>query len=194
MTDPILVLTHPELRLRWEAVVKECWTNSWDATVTSASRSYEQQKAWYALDRAGKWPTGPVANPDQFWGWSPWGMPCYGSLHMLQQDGYSHALDVSWVGPSTEVFHEICRVNGLQFPEPGEHWHAQWWGNFGIFPIDKKENDMTLDEFMKGIGREGDGQGCLKIFNGVIHQKLDDGNWYTLADVWEFIHRHSKGL
>jgi hypothetical protein len=187
-----LAFSHPELARRWDLLVKAAWSHSWDVRITSSSRSYQTQLAWYRLDQAGLWPTGPVANPDQIWGMTPWGWLAKGSLHMVQQDGYSHALDLSFVGATASQFRAIALPCGLRFPEAGEDWHCQFWGNDGIYPV--TEDDMTLEEFMHGIGTVGEAQGNLKMIDGVIHQKLSDGNWYTLADVQEFIHRHMKHL
>jgi hypothetical protein len=199
MTD--VGFSHPELARRWGLLVGECWKRSWNPYITSSSRSYETQTSWYKLWIAGQWPTGPVANPDQFWGWAPWGMPMYGSLHMVQKDGYSHALDVVCGGANTVEFQAVAWQCGLRFPERGEYWHCQWWGNDGIYPVylEVEEPDMTLDEYMHGIGRVAEpgtegGLGELRIIDGAIHQKLDDGQWYTLADRDEFIHRHMKSL
>lgn len=69
------------------------------------------------------------------------------------------------------------------------------------FPIDSYigavegflEGEMTPDTLMRTLGRVGDDLGCLKLINGVIHQKLSDGEWYAWADVQEFIHRQTKG-
>lgn len=193
----ILDFTHPELKRRWGMFVGDCWERSWNPVATSASRSHDTQAAWYALDQQGLWPTGPVANPDQVWGKSPFNWIAYGSLHMIQSDGYSHALDVTIQGATRAQYEPVARKRGLRLPEPGEYWHLQWWDLNGIYPIEL-ENDMTLEEFARGIGRyepDGEGsQGSVRIIDGVIKQKLDDGNWWPLADVWEFTHRHIKHL
>lgn len=188
--------SHPELARRWESLVGECWKRSWSPTITSSSRSYATQTSWYKLWRAGLWPAGPVANPDQFWGWAPWGMPCYGSLHMVQKDQFSHALDVVCAGANVTQFQDLAYQCGLRFPERGEYWHCQWWDLDGIYPVylEVEEPDMTLEELARGIGRDGDGQGCTKVIDGVINIKLNDGNWYAIADAIEFIHRHMKTL
>jgi hypothetical protein len=133
MTD--VGYSHPEFVRRWELFLGEAWARGWDLGITSSSRGYDQQKKWYQLDQAGLWPTGPVANPDQVWGMSPFGWYAKGSLHMVQVDGYSHAMDIFFVGAPAEEFHEIALPCGLGFPEPGENWHMQWWTRFGVFPV-----------------------------------------------------------
>jgi hypothetical protein len=190
--------SHPELVKRWELFVGECWKRSWNPVITSSSRSYAQQAEWYRLDRLGLWPTGPVANPNQFWGMTPWGWPAYGSLHMIQQDGYSHALDMVVYGPTVAGWHAVAWQCGLGFPEPGENWHAQWWGNDGIYPL---EEDMFSAETLRdAISSRRDGSvGSARVSNGAVQIRLGDDptqpgldQWWDVADVAEFIHRHMK--
>lgn len=131
----MIAFTHPELEKRYNRVVEVFWSQNWDIWVTSSSRSYEQQKEWYELYLQGKWPN-LVANPDRYQGHSPWGWDAWGSMHMVQADGYSHALDIGWNGPYDREAHAIFEQYGIGFPESTEGWHAQWWDPWaGIYPV-----------------------------------------------------------
>jgi hypothetical protein len=178
--------SHPELARRWDLLVGRAWAKSWDLWIASSSRSYTTQMAWWEAYMAGNWPA-PVADPNQIWGPSPFDWTAVGSLHMIQPDGFSHALDIGWAGASDGQMQALAAECGLRFPEPGEKWHAQWWGLDGVYPV--KEEDMTVDEFMAQTGRLGDTLGCLEKRDGIWGQHLSDGNWYTVADIQEFIHR-----
>lgn len=167
--------------------MRRAWEKGWDIWISSSSRSYETQSAWWDLYQHGLWPA-RVAPPDQIWGPSPWGWEARGSLHMIQEDGYSHALDLGWRGPFDFQIFEVAKACGLRFPEQGEDWHAQWWGLDGIYPVEE-EADMTVDEFMEQTGRVGNDLGQVSKRDGIWGQVLSDGVWYTIQDRQEFIHR-----
>lgn len=134
-----LALTHPELVARFELWLRRVRMAGGDGGVTSATRSRETQTEWYRLWQAGQFPN-LVADPDRDAGPSPWGWHARGSLHMPQEDGHSHAIDIWWVGISTVQAHAFGRISGLRFPEPTEAWHAQWWdasgGPYPVTPLD----------------------------------------------------------
>lgn len=206
--DESLRYIHPEFVRRAERLVAWCWEHSWSMGWSSTSRSEEQQREWYRLWKMvpPQWPN-MVADPDAILGPFPAevgefypqrsvaGLVAFGSMHEIQQDGWAHALDVWWIGPKTQDVHNRAIELGLLFLEPTEVWHLQWWDPVrGVYPVLDPEDDMTLDEYMRGTGRLGEDQGCLKMIDGVIHQKLSDQQWYTLADRDEFIHRHMKHM
>mgnify|MGYP000653304996 CR=1 FL=1 len=123
--------SHPELVKRYNKLVKLCWANSWYVGITSSSRSYEEQASLYQAYKNG---TGNnAANPNGVIGVSPWGWVAHGSYHMIQEDGYSHALDLHWSQCSPEQFAELAEKCGLKLTVPGENWHFQWWDTNGIF-------------------------------------------------------------
>jgi hypothetical protein len=135
VTDSVLAWTHPEMVARWERFVARCWARSWNVGITSSTRSEELQREWYRLWKEGKWPN-LVADPDRDGGPSPWGWRAHGSMHQIQADGYSHALDIWWIGGATSEVHAEARLCGLRFPEPSEIWHMQFWDPWaGIYPI-----------------------------------------------------------
>lgn len=196
MNNPQLAFTHPEFVRRYELLVERCWARSWSIWISSSSRSYEQQTAWYRLFLAGQWPA-PVANPDQRWGPSPWGWDARGSLHMIQHDGWSHALDLSWQGPYAYQLHALARTCGIRFPEPGEDWHAQWWGLDGIYPVE--DDDMNLEQFADGIGArvatEGDHAGKVVVsLLETLDVATNEATYrdYTLADAIVLAHQEGK--
>lgn len=138
---------HPQLLKRYERLVEFCWDRSWYVGVTSATRSYDEQRTLYRAWLRG---TGNyAANPDQVLGNSPF-LPTWkvrGSYHMVQADGYSHALDLHWQQCSDEQFKKAAELFGLRQTVPGENWHYQWWDTTGIFKPVLPEPVPTLDKF-----------------------------------------------
>jgi hypothetical protein len=143
--------SHPELAKRYNQLVELCWARGWYVGITSSTRSYQEQTILYANYRAG---TGnKAANPNAVIGKTPFGWNAYGSYHMIQQDGYSHALDLHWQQCTPGQFAEAARQCGLRLTVPGENWHFQWWNTAGIFdkplpdpivvPETPEEDEMT---------------------------------------------------
>lgn len=141
---------HPELLARYERLVEYCWARSWYIGVTSATRSFQEQLSLYQSWKNG---TGNyAANPIQRIGPSPLGdWSVQGSYHMIQADGYSHALDLHWQQCSPEDIQEAAELFGLLQTVPGENWHYQWWDTHGVFdpiispPVARpsEEDEMT---------------------------------------------------
>lgn len=141
--------SHPDLAKRYDQLVGLCWEKGWYIGITSSTRSYQEQATLYAnyQNHTGN----NAANPDQNLGASPFGWEVHGSYHMIQQDGYSHALDLHWQQCTPEQFAGIARQCGLHLTVPGENWHFQWWDTNGIFEkplpdpiaLNNEEDEMT---------------------------------------------------
>ncbi len=136
--------SHPELVKRYNNLVKLCWSNSWYVGITSSSRSYDEQMSLYQSYKAG---TGNnAANPDSVLGPSPWGWTVHGSYHMVQRDGYTHALDLHWQQCTAAQLAEAAKSVGLRLTVPGENWHFQWWNGTEIFPVLEEEPKKVDDD------------------------------------------------
>lgn len=142
--------SHPELVHRYNRLVQLCWERGWYVGITSSSRSYAEQRSLYRAYLAG---TGNMAaDPDAVVGKSPWGWVINGSYHMVQEDGYSHALDLHWQQCSPKQLETAANLVGLKLTVPGENWHFQWFDTYGIFqpllpeplpPDPYEEDEMT---------------------------------------------------
>lgn len=194
-----LAFTHPELRRRYELLVARCWARSWDVGITSSTRSEAQQREWYRLWQAGEWPA-LVADPDRIYCKAPDELGDWiatGSMHMVQADGWSHALDLWWLGPSPDEFKAEAYQCGLHPVEPTENWHYQFWDASRIvFNCYDQGDEMDQAQFSafqsRALGRPGNGIGCTRVNPGdnvTVEVMLIDGNWYAYADVVEFLHR-----
>ncbi len=53
---------------------------------------------------------------------------------------------------------------------------------------------FTPETLASAIGRSGNGVGCVRASEGIVQLQLNDGNWYSVGDVLEYIHRHAKHL
>jgi hypothetical protein len=140
-----LIWTHPELTRRYELLVERCWAKGWDIGVTSSTRTEETQRQWYALWLQGLWPN-LVADPDRYYCQAPdelGGWTAKGSMHMIQADGWSHALDLYWWGPSATQFRLEAFECGLRAVESTENWHYQFWDvSREVFPCHDEGEDM----------------------------------------------------
>ena len=97
------------------------------ATIESAARTVAQQTALFA-----KWRDGSgnlAADPSRVIA------PGFrGSYHMVQADGFAHAVDVRRTGPlSWSQVNDELRIWGLQRTVPGEDWHYQAGRSSGWF-------------------------------------------------------------
>ena len=100
----------------------------WGLGITSAARTYAQQKHLYDGWRAGRPGFNFAANPD----WKRPDGQGQGSRHQVQPDGFAYALDLRrpralpW-----RIVHRLLRPFGLQFPlahlkgKKKEDWHCQ---------------------------------------------------------------------
>lgn len=146
--DPMLTWTHPELAYRYERLVELVWTNGWHVNIVSSTRSKAEQIDIYNRWVAGNYSAPSVANPYLFNGYHPDGWPLYGSNHMIQEDGYSHALDLGWMGCSPAQLAALAWQCGLRLTVPDENWHFQMFPHqyttpVPIFPTSFSE-DMTM--------------------------------------------------
>ncbi len=208
--DSLLVYTHPELVRRYERLVRWAWSNGWDIGITSSSRSYAQQALWYQLYLDNQWPN-LVADPDKYLGPFPLevgffepnknvsGMILTGSMHLIQKDGWSHALDIRWTGPSALKVHNEARKYGLGFIEAGEDWHMTWMDPWrGVYPVLEPDDydgfDVHALAAMLSGGGEDIGDVRVNPRTDIIEVMLNDSNWYAAGDALEYIHRHLKHL
>lgn len=174
---------------RYNALVEKCWSNGWNISIVASTRDYATQKGLYDAWRAGL-RSAQAANPDVDLYTSPWGWVAKGSLHQIQADGFSHALDLGWSGCSPMDLANAAAEFGLRLDVAGENWHFQWWDYNGIHDAPAlKDDDMTLEEFAKGIGAE--------IENGVVVVPLIDDDLqnfkkYPLAAALTYTHEEMK--
>lgn len=118
---------------RYNALAAAAHERGWRVGVTSATRSREIQADLYRRWRAGTYNVPSVANPNGVNGVSPWGWTIYGSYHMPQHDGYSHALDLNWSGCTAAELERVAAGYGLVQTVPRENWHYQWFHRRTIF-------------------------------------------------------------
>ena len=122
--------------------------------ITSSVRTYEQQKRLYLRYKAGV--GNLAANPDRTlttgpawpYDWKP-----KGSWHMVQADGYGHAVDLHKPWNHTRararaLVHPLLPTYGLKATVPSEWWHVQaltsnGWVNEPPMPL---PNLPDLDE------------------------------------------------
>lgn len=189
-----IAMSHPELARRYSLLVERCWSRSWDVSISSSSRSVETQRAWYALYLKGQWiqdgKPAIVADPDRDAGATPWAWRARGSLHMIQQDGFSHALDLGFSGGSHEDLHAIANTCGLRFPEPTEWWHTQCFDAYsnGFYPVEE-DDDMTPQQL--GLIRNPDGSDTWGV---MLLETVEPPTykWYPFNAAVIFIHQAFK--
>lgn len=128
-----LAQSHPQLALRFEAVVEQCRQRGWSVGITSSTRSRAVQADLYDRWLRGRYNAPSVANPNSDGGVSPWGWRWRGSYHMPQQDGHSHALDLHWGGCTSDEFNAVAESCGLRRTVRNEPWHYQWVHRKAIF-------------------------------------------------------------
>lgn len=214
--DPMLAFSHPELQLRYEVLVFHCWLSKWEVGITSSTRSRETQASLYKAWLDGEYLVPSVANPEADNGESPWGWRVKGSYHMPQADGYSHALDLWWRGPTQRDFEALAAKCGLIRTLSDEDWHYQWFLRTQIFeaPLVEeykamKEDDMWSPEAQAAaMGGEAAG---VKAIDGVIHLRLFDHfngetpenpngdgtpiyGWFPMGAALIYIHQNGKYL
>lgn len=156
--------SHPELVRRFTGLLEAAWSRGWHLDIVSSTRSYDSQKSLYTAWRSGL-RSSIAANPDALLGTAPisellkdngmWKV--WGSMHMPQYDGYSHAIDVAIEGCTWGELHALAAQYGLIKTEPTENWHLQWWScSRGVFPtslpIAKEEDDMNAREMAAALG------------------------------------------
>lgn len=154
-----VAFTHPEMVRRWETLVALCWERGCEVWISSSTRSYATQKDLYQRWLAGTYNTPYVANPDRLVGESPWGWNVYGSYHMIQADGYSHALDLGHRGVSNDEFEGMAVSCGLVRTVPREFWHRQWFSKDLVFaaPAVPSGDEQEDDDVQWSIVRPADG-------------------------------------
>lgn len=187
---------HPDLAKRFTRLKLWAESNDWQMGITSGYRNYFEQLKLYQDYITGASPILAV-NPNVVTGRSPWGWDAKGSLHQLQHDGYSHALDIWWIGTNTATIHNKAYQFGLQFVNSAEAWHTQWWDfRSGIFPvIEMEEEDVTVDEFRKSTGLVVDPDNPTSGVLGVMLLENVDPptyKWYDFATALIFIHQELK--
>jgi len=187
---------HPELAKRFTRLADWAATQGWQVGITSGSRSYAEQRNLYIAYVTGARPILAV-NPDIVTGASPWGWNAKGSLHQIQYDGFSHALDIWWIGTDASTIHSKAYQFGLQFVNAQEDWHCQAWDfRSGIFPIvEKEEEDVTVDEFKQATGLVVNPDAPTSGVLGVMLLETVDPltyKWYDFATALIFIHQELK--
>lgn len=195
-----LAFSHPELARRYELLVERCWQRAWDVSISSSSRSEATQRAWYALYLKGQWivdgKPAIVADPDRDAGATPFGWRAHGSLHMIQQDNYSHALDLGITGPTHEDFQALAWTCGLGHPEPSEWWHFQAFDAYsnGFYPVE--EDDMTPEQLglIKDPNNPGNPVYGLMLMETVPDAAHPEGTfkWYPYNEWAIFTHQAGK--
>lgn len=140
---------------RWERLVALCWEHGCEVWISSSSRSYATQKDLYRRWVNGTYKTPYVANPDRVVGPSPFGWTIHGSYHMIQADGYSHALDLGHRGLSNGDFDDLAVSCGLVRTVPKEFWHRQWFSRDVLFDAPALEDDMPAIQWT--VCRPADG-------------------------------------
>lgn len=186
-------MIHPELERRWALLVARTWMFGAEVWIEAGERSYETQADLYRRWQAGTYNVPAVANPDRVVGASPWGWPVVGSYHMVQADGYSHALDIGWRGLPDAIMREVAWSCGLRQTVAGEKWHFQWWDTTGVFDVLKNpEEPMDLaQELAKAMGP------TVTVENGVVMVELIDDSLtshtrWPLGQAITFIHQELK--
>lgn len=191
---------HPELWRRYELLVGRTWMFGTEIWVEASERSYATQADLFKRWNAGTYRVPSVANPDRILGPSPWGWDIKGSYHMVQGDGYAHALDIGWRGLSDTMMTEILASCGLRQTVLGEKWHVQWWQGRTIFDVQEsptEDDDMTLDELARAFGPKAqlgaDGVIYLPLATdaGII-DKTGEVEMYPIGDVMTYIHMEGK--
>lgn len=100
-----LDLLHPRFKKRLERFFADPRIKG-KVAVSSASRTYAEQKRLYTVYRAGKKGFNLAANPD----WKRPGGFFVGSLHQVQKDHYCYAVDFRNLDPKRISNHEINEI------------------------------------------------------------------------------------
>lgn len=176
MLDPALLQTEPELARRYTRLIEIQWEKSRQAGISAATRSRALQESLRTAFLAGTYKVPDVADPNALGSWSPWGWRTRGSKHMIQADGYSHALDLWRAGSTEQEFKDDANACGLSQTVKHEWWHLQAWEGGLWFPItdpkllgqvlttqsvEEEEDDMT-PVYKKPTVRPGTGPGTTQ--------------------------------
>lgn len=189
------MVSHPELQRRWDLLVARTWMFGAELWVEASTRSEATQRDLYERWKLGLYKVPIVANPDHVLGGSPWGWPVRGSYHMVQADGYSHALDVGWRGITQDLFESVAATCGLLRTETNEAWHYQWWDTArGIYPVDEPKGDIVdlareLTHLLGPRAQLGE-DGIIRL--PLINDTLDGTDLYPLGETLIFIHEELK--
>ena len=187
-----LTLTHPDMAKRFNALVEYGAERGWHVSIISSTRDYAEQKALYAAWASGL-RSAKAGNPDADLYASPWNWMARGSLHQVQVDGFSHALDLGWAGCSPFDIADAAQTFGLRLDVAGENWHFQWWGPGGVHPapaLDTKDDDMTPQEFATAIGAKMNSDGVVVI--PLINDDLTTFSDYPFAAAMTYTHEENK--
>jgi hypothetical protein len=199
--------SHPELVRRFNGLLEACWARGWFLDVISSTRSYESQKSLYVAYITGL-RSSVVANPDAFAGYAPQsellseggGWAVWGSMHMPQYDGYSHAIDVAIEGMQWWELHALAQQYGLYKTVPSENWHLQWWtprdGVFDAPFLIEQEDDMTPRDLAAAIGATYNEQSGLVEVDLLSYYNPHTGEStfkkYPLASAIAYTHQELK--
>lgn len=146
---------HPTLAWRLYLALLELWTNYGfrSVTIESAARTELEQRRLYAAYKAGTFPN-LVANPDREISNTPIGK-MRGSWHMVQRDGFAHAVDLTRPGHrlTWPMMHKALDSVGLWHGVPTEPWHAQamlssGWVPGPTPPAEPELPDLTMETDM----------------------------------------------
>lgn len=185
--------SHPELARRYDHLVRLCWERGIEIGITSSTRSRAAQEAMYYRWRLPKnhpnhYDVPSVANPNSDGGPSPWGWRWRGSKHMVQADGYSHALDLHWHGIHAAGFEQLAMLVGLRQTVPNENWHYQFANRRVIFaaplldlpsPIPPGPTPPAPEEHdVAALIKADDGTDTIWITDYVTKRHVVDGNEY----------------
>lgn len=176
------LMLHPEFAARDERLRYQAECEGMTVWHISTVRTYDEQLVLYNryLAGIGNQAAAPWASYNYQ---SPWGWLARGSLHMVQADGYGHAIDYGLIGDWNR-FHEMAAFHGIGFPVPGERWHAQWWDHRGIYQNHlppapqppKEEDDMAAF-----LIQPDDGDIAVFTTDGVTKAWVRDG--YALVSL-----------
>lgn len=192
--DPELALLHPEFRRRNEALVAECWRRSWNVRYVRVTADRKAQRDLYQA-YVNRVRSIPAANPDAVGSLCPddplltgggarWNV--VGSLHMVQADGWSHAIDYGIEGCTWDEFHALAHGLGIRFPLAEwavykEPWHGQWWDASGVYPAPLLPPPITTprpgdDDMPARLVTPDDGDPAVFVTDGVIKTWVRDGD------------------
>lgn len=151
--------------------------------IVSSVRTYEQQKALYVRYKAGR--GNLAANPDRTLrtgsGWRYLWEP-KGSWHMVQADGYGHAVDLKrpWNhsrSKARQLVHPLLPLYGLKATVPSEWWHVQGLTSNGWVGVPPDDDDYQGDN-MQTLIDTTTGEGWVGA-NGKARPLTDVTGWLT---------------
>lgn len=177
-------MMHPEFAARDAALRAECDRRGWGLWWVRQEATYQEQYNlwWKYVNNQGNlavapWAIGPV---------TPFGWRQIGSLHQVQQDGFSHAADYGISGCTWPQFHGVAWDVGIRFMVPGERWHGSWWDSAGIYPVyspplvlPAPTPIVKVDEDMAKLVKCDDGDIAVWLTDGVSRSWVRDGDAYV---------------